>query len=231
MTSVPANLGSLIPADAALDPSKWNIAVLSPVAQRFDQNFALRLDEHHRHRRGRRTPSGSATTGGVNNQLTLNYGIRWDADPNTASPPDVTDQLDSDQSWLLGRRMRAASPIRLQDRHPRLEGHRAARRLHLQRRRQERLRHPRRHRPLLRVAGVERDVQPAVYSNLITATLREQRPVRADFIANPTNGVTAEDFFAGKRRRPSSRRASSSRTSRIRTPGRAASASRSRSTP
>src|SRR5438094_5412215 len=39
--------------------------------------------------RGRRGRSGSATNWRVNNQLTINYGVRWDDDWGVASPPDV----------------------------------------------------------------------------------------------------------------------------------------------
>jgi hypothetical protein len=40
MSGVPSNLASLIPADAATDPSRWNIAGLSPFVLRFDQNYS-----------------------------------------------------------------------------------------------------------------------------------------------------------------------------------------------
>ena len=40
MTSVPTNLNQLIPASAALDPSKWDLAGLSSFVQRFDQNYS-----------------------------------------------------------------------------------------------------------------------------------------------------------------------------------------------
>ena len=91
--------------------------------------------------------------------------------------------------------------LRLQDRHPRLDELRAARRLHLQRRRRQRPRDPRRHRPLLRVAGLERHLQPA---GLQPADRRRRfaNDGRADFISNPTNGVTGDDFFSGAAKAP-----------------------------
>ena len=70
---------------------------------------------------------------------------------------------------------------------------------------------------------------PQFYSQLVAATFANDG--RANFITNPTNGVTAEQISPARRRRRRSRRASSRPTSRSRTPGRAASASRSRSTP
>ena len=46
----PSNLGALIPADAALDPSQWNLSGLSSVVTRDrHQNYSYtRLGEHHR---------------------------------------------------------------------------------------------------------------------------------------------------------------------------------------
>ena len=71
---------------AALDPSTWNLAALDPLAQRFDQNFTRSGDWTHR-RAAADVASGSATTGALSNQLTVNYGVRWDDDRNVASPP------------------------------------------------------------------------------------------------------------------------------------------------
>ena len=83
--SNPANMNSII---AGVDPSTWNIAAI-PVStiREFDQNFhpsdwginvprptwALWLGDNWR-------PS---------NQLTVNYGVRWDVDWGVANPPDV----------------------------------------------------------------------------------------------------------------------------------------------
>ena len=95
---MPANLATLIPADAALDPSKWNLAGAQP------DRAALR-PELLVQRAGRTSSTSPRPTYAiwfgdnwrVNNQLTVNYGIRWDADPNTASPPERQDELDPDQ--------------------------------------------------------------------------------------------------------------------------------------
>ena len=46
----PANLAAVVPQDAALDPSKWNLAPLNPLARDFQVNFARneeRLDDRH----------------------------------------------------------------------------------------------------------------------------------------------------------------------------------------
>ena len=89
MASVPSNLNQLIPQSAALDPSKWNIAALNPAALRFDVNFArngfTNLFDTFR-------PMYAVWIGDnwrVSDRLTLNLGLRWDADPNMASPPGV----------------------------------------------------------------------------------------------------------------------------------------------
>src|SRR5262245_47007380 len=89
MTAVPTNLGALIPADAATDPSKWNIAPLSPFVARADINYSYNgweniIDSPR--------PTYALWFGDnwrVGNRLTLNYGVRWDADPNTASAKNV----------------------------------------------------------------------------------------------------------------------------------------------
>ena len=83
--SNPANLGSII---AGTDPAAWNIAAI-PVStvNRFDQNF-------HPSDWGINVPRPTwavwlGDNWRVNNQLTLNYGVRWDVDWGVASPPDV----------------------------------------------------------------------------------------------------------------------------------------------
>ena len=83
--SNPANLNSIIPGT---DPSSWNIAAI-PIStvNRFDQNF-------HPTDWGINVPRPTwavwlGDNWRVNNQLTLNYGVRWDVDWGVASPPDV----------------------------------------------------------------------------------------------------------------------------------------------
>jgi hypothetical protein len=87
MTSVPANLSSLIPASAPFDPSQWNTAALNPFVLRYDQNFNQSgwLIDIPR-------PEIAAWFGDnwhVNNRLTVNYGVRWDDDLGVFSPPGV----------------------------------------------------------------------------------------------------------------------------------------------
>ncbi len=83
--SNPANLNALFPSE---DPSTWNIAgIPSSTIREFDQNFhkgdwSINIPR----------PTWAAWIGDnwrVSNQLTVNYGVRWDVDWGVASPPDV----------------------------------------------------------------------------------------------------------------------------------------------
>ena len=98
--SNPANLGSII---TGTDSSAWNIASI-PVSSvnRFDQNF-------HPTDWGINVPRPTwavwlGDNWRVNNQLTLNYGVRWDVDWGVASPPDVITN-----SILINNRSAAAT--------------------------------------------------------------------------------------------------------------------------
>ena len=86
--SNPASLNAIFPASAWDNTAAWNIAAIpSSTVREFDQNFhpgswginiprptwAIWLGDNWR----------------VNNQLTINYGLRWDDDWGVASPPDV----------------------------------------------------------------------------------------------------------------------------------------------
>ena len=83
--SNPANMNSII---TGVDPSTWNIAAIpSSVVREFDQNF-------HPSDWGINVPRPTwalwiGDNWKVNNQLTINYGVRWDVDYGVASPPDV----------------------------------------------------------------------------------------------------------------------------------------------
>jgi len=83
--SNPTNLNSII---AGEDPSTWNIAgIPSSTVREFDQNF-------HASDWGINIPRPTwavwiGDNWKVTNQLTINYGVRWDVDWGVASPPDV----------------------------------------------------------------------------------------------------------------------------------------------
>ncbi len=87
LLSVPADIGSRIPADAWNDPSRWNLAGLDSIVLRFDKNFHpsdWSIDVPR--------PTYAVWLGDTwraSSQLTINYGIRWDDDWGVASPPNV----------------------------------------------------------------------------------------------------------------------------------------------
>ncbi len=82
-----ATLNALFPAAAWNDPSKWNLAGIATsgaVVNRFDQNF-------HPGGWGIDMPRPTfalwfGDTWRLNNQLTINYGVRWDDDWGVANP-------------------------------------------------------------------------------------------------------------------------------------------------
>jgi len=194
MASVPANLNQLIPQGAALDPSKWNIAALNSFALRFDLNFArngfTNLFDTLR-------PMYAVWIGDnwrATDRLTLNLGLRWDADPSMAAPPGVTGNSIPISNGVLSGDFGYKTGIRdWTDVAPRVGF-------------------------TYNVGGANDLVirggsgiyyaspvsnvtySPKVYSNLLTASFAND--ARADFITNPTNGVTADQFFSGAVRPP-----------------------------
>jgi hypothetical protein len=87
MTSVPANLSTLLPVGSAFAPSQWNLAALNPYVLRFDQNFnqsGWLIDVPR--------PTVALWVGDnwhVHNRLSINYGVRWDDDLGELSPLGV----------------------------------------------------------------------------------------------------------------------------------------------
>jgi hypothetical protein len=88
-TSVPADIASRIPANAPYDISQWNLTGLDGIAQRFERNY----------NRGDWTlevpgPTWALWFGDtwrVGNQLSVNFGVRWDVAWNAASTPDTVE--------------------------------------------------------------------------------------------------------------------------------------------
>jgi hypothetical protein len=84
--SRPADLVRRFPADSWNNPAAWDLTGLDSYAQRLDINF--RPDWNNDLPR----PTVGVWLGDnwrLTNQLTLNAGIRWDADFGVANPPDV----------------------------------------------------------------------------------------------------------------------------------------------
>ena len=132
-----------------------------------------------------------------------------------ASAPNVMDELDPHQhAAIRDRRPTAWSAATSATRRDIRDWTqlRAARRLHLQRRRQQRPRHPRRQRPLLRDAGLERHLQPA---GLQQPDHGDASPTTAAPTSSPIRPTAspATTFLNGAAGARRSRRASSSTTS------------------
>ena len=85
--SAPSNLGAVIPQDAAFDATRWNLQPLNPLARDFQVNFTQgdwTIDVPR--------PTYAVWVGDnwrTTSNLTVNLGVRWDADPNMASPPNI----------------------------------------------------------------------------------------------------------------------------------------------
>ena len=149
-----AELERRFPADAWDDPSRWDVSGLEPYLNRFDINF------HPDYLIDIPRPTMAFWIGDnwrATNNLSINLGVRYDADWGATDPPGV----DGDRDAPHRQRPRVGR-LRLQDRHPRPEQHRAAHRLRLQPRRRRRPGDPRRQRLLLQHAGLERHLQPSV---------------------------------------------------------------------
>jgi hypothetical protein len=85
-----AELERRFPADAWNDPSRWDISGLEPYLQRFDINF------HPDYRVNTPRPTLGLWFGDnwrMTNNLSINFGVRWDADWGATNPPWVEDRV------------------------------------------------------------------------------------------------------------------------------------------
>ncbi|MEQ1756950.1 MAG: TonB-dependent receptor [Vicinamibacterales bacterium] len=82
-----AELERRFPADAWNDPSRWDISGLEPFLQRFDINF------HPNYEIDIPRPTLALWFGDnwrISDKLSVNYGVRYDADWGATNPPGVT---------------------------------------------------------------------------------------------------------------------------------------------
>ncbi len=85
-TSAPPDLLRRFPQDAWNDPSRWDLSGLDASVQRYDQNFGDWTIDIPRPTWG----IWLGDTWAVSKRLTLNLGVRWDADWGATAPPHVT---------------------------------------------------------------------------------------------------------------------------------------------
>jgi len=91
-TSTPADITRRFPQDAYNDPTRWDVTGLDATVLRFDQNFGDWTIDIPR-------PTWAIWFGDtwrMKEQLTVNYGIRWDADWGALDPPHITTQTTFD---------------------------------------------------------------------------------------------------------------------------------------
>jgi hypothetical protein len=181
-----AELERRFPADAWDDPTRWDISGLEPYLQRFDINF------HPDYRVETPRPTLGLWFGDnwrMTNNLSINFGVRWDADWGATNPPWVEDRVIFIDNGLEARDFGFKSGIRdLNNVAPRAgfaynvggSGHLVIR----------------------GGSGIyyNTPVSNVTYShqyfaNAISATLTPNGP---GFLENPTRGITADDYLSGR---------------------------------
>jgi hypothetical protein len=85
-TANPVDLARRFPADAWNDPSRWDLSGLDAIASRYDMNFGDWTIDIPRPTVG----VWFGDTWRLTNQLTVNVGVRWDADFGVLDPPHIT---------------------------------------------------------------------------------------------------------------------------------------------
>ncbi len=181
-----AELERRFPADAWNDPSRWDISGLEPYLQRFDINF------HPDYKVDTPRPTLGLWFGDIwrmTDNLSINFGVRWDADWGATNPPWVEDRVIFIDNGLEARDFGFKSGIRdLNNVAPRAgfaynvggSGSLVIR----------------------GGSGIyyNTPVSNVTYShqyfaNAISATLTPNGP---GFMENPTRGITADDYLSGR---------------------------------
>jgi hypothetical protein len=85
----PPDLLSRFPMDAWNNPAQWNLSGLDPYVREFDKNF----NPYNWQVRMPQTQVGLwfGDTWRLAEPLTINYGVRWDADFGLVNPPTIAD--------------------------------------------------------------------------------------------------------------------------------------------
>jgi hypothetical protein len=195
--SAPTNLGAVLPQDASMDASRWNLQPLNALARDFQVNFTegdWTIDVPR--------PTYAVWIGDnwrVSSDLTVNLGVRWDADPNMASPPNIrTNDILINAGIGQNMNSRIAGVADYGYKTDIRDWKNVAPRAGF----------------TYNVGGGNDLVirggsgiyfaspvsnvtfSPQFYSQLISATFANDG--RANFITNPTNGVTAAQIFSGQ---------------------------------
>jgi hypothetical protein len=201
--SAPSNLASVLPPGAELSPSQWNLAPLNPLARDYQVNFARNesdwtIDIPR--------PTYAVWFGDnwrVNPNLTVNLGVRWDADPNMASPPGIYTNdiiINNSLSQSYSHQLAGSNDYGYKDniRDWKNVAPRAGFTYNVGGDNNLVIRGG----SGLYFASPVSNVtfSPQFYSHLVAATFVYDG--RSDFMTNPTNGVTADQIFSGQVKTP-----------------------------
>jgi outer membrane receptor protein involved in Fe transport len=92
----PAEMARRFPIDQWDNPAAWDLTGLDAIAQRYDVNFDAGSESIEPWWYSVPRPTVALWFGDtwqVNDQLTLNYGVRWDDDWGAAAPPEITETV------------------------------------------------------------------------------------------------------------------------------------------
>ena len=181
-----AELERRFPADAWNDPSRWDISGLEPYLQRFDINF------HPDYLVDTPRPTLALWIGDtwrITNDLSVNMGVRYDADWGATNPPWVNDRVIMIDNGIESGDFGFKSGIRdLNNIAPRVGfAYNVGGNGNLVIRGGSGLYYN------TPVSNVTYSHQ--YFANAIAATLTPNGP---GFMENPTRGITAEDYLSGR---------------------------------
>jgi hypothetical protein len=196
--SAPTNLAAVIGQDAALSPASWNLAPLNALARDYQVNFARNEDDWTIDVPRPTYAVWLGDTWRVRSDLTINLGIRWDADPNQASAPNIVTNnilINSGIPASYNHQLAGVNDYGYKDgiRDWKNVAPRAGFTYNVGGKNDLVIRGG----SGLYFASPVSNVtfSPQFYSHLVAATFVNNG--RSDFITNPANGITATQIFAG----------------------------------